>query len=256
MNSSKATPFECLDWWSQGMEKDAIRKYSDPCVARWPTHGSTIVPVTQQCTGNYSIEFRESTDESKGIANFRIEGNWDAVSICVGGQQLDKIYSLMNNTNSFDLLDGGKCMPFLKKHPISLTIVSSGKYKVSYDIVELADPAPEYEYVFTAHQYCGPETDCEQVKLQFNHVVTKLCVKPDRSVGSVELFMHDEKVCDLVKVDGAIWLYEFPKELCINMSRLDMLNIRFDVSVNCDTWVESKQLLRVMSGMAGAAFSK
>lgn len=255
MSLPKISPLECLDWWSQGMEKDAICKYSNPHVAKQPTWGQTIVPVTQECAGNYSIQFECSTDESKGIANFRIDGIWDTALICVGGQQLDKIYSLMIGTNSFDLLTGDKCIPFLKNHPICLSIVSSGKYKISYDIVTLADPAPKYEYVFTTHQYWH-EKECTSVKLRFNHVITKLYVKLDKLVKSVGLFMHDEKVSDFIQLDDTTWLYEFPAQWCINLSRLDMLSVRFDTPANCDAWVESKQLLQIMSGMAGTAFSK
>ena len=73
----------------------------------------------------------------------KIYGNWEAVRLMVGAQQFDKL-SKDIYVNTFQMLNDGCCLPYLKYHNIEF-FIEGGDYQLEYDIVSV-------DFKFEIHQ--------------------------------------------------------------------------------------------------------
>lgn len=212
-----------------------------------------------------------------GISNIRIHGDWISAKLEVGGQWFEKIYPFMD-LNGFWYTDGGRAFPRLDYHSIRVIVEAGpGGATMTWDNVEInrpiLDKGGDTLYAL-GHQYMGDETLAagqSKIRLNYNHPVFALYVKTDKPVKGFRLQLNGDWadvpfVWEDANQRWAATFQEIPTDgvptssaRTVNFSRVDsaILHVDHDCeSVRVDSWATTAQVTRLLSGMAGLAFSK
>jgi hypothetical protein len=159
--------------------------------------------------------------DRNGIANVRIDGEWDTLELVIGYQRMDKIYS-MSGTHTFDIFENGACVPFLKFHRIEFLYTGGGPCVLSYDIVSLRTPE-KFEIVYKSQQYTGRvETNMtiQSFPLSFNHPIEKLTAHCEYPVNDLTFYYdRDSPGLPFIQKTKSRWELDFDKS--VNFSKLD-----------------------------------
>jgi len=133
----------------------------------------------------HKIEF---PGDGTGVANMKIYGNWEVVRLMVGGQQFDKL-SKDIHVNTFEMLNQGCCLPYLKYHSIDFSI-EGDDYELEYDIVSVDfNFEIEQKYFVKQLQYSGPEKKIDKINISFNHPVEKIIIYTEKPVSNVQFLI-------------------------------------------------------------------
>lgn len=209
-----------------------------------------------------------------GVANLRLSGDWISAELLIGGQRFDKIWKHLGH-DGFWYTQGDRTFPGMEHHHIALVVEGSGAV-ITYDEVEVENFSLEKpkEIYALGHQYTGEEIlkrGQSMVRLNYNHPVFALYVKTSKPVSGLTVQLDEYTVdapfsWNAAKAQWELVFQEIPADgvpnssaLTINFSRPDRMVLHVqhnhdEVSVN--THVVTSQLTRIMTGMAGLAFSK
>ena len=206
------------------------------------------LPYYDELIETKSIELNSSyifpnsdTDASlanKGIANIRVEGDYEYVSLDIGGQSIDRLYKVFHDNQMVNFKREKCCIPFLRDHNIEI-ICKNGTATITYDLVSISNGDKKYDYVYYSHSYCGPEvisTRTRSISLCFNNMVKKLIVTCENPIASISLIPYpddetdetdetdapDAPVLDLdfTKINENLWELDFGNTH-VNFSRID-----------------------------------
>lgn len=210
-----------------------------------------------------------------GVANIRLIGdNWQNVELQVGGLRFDRLVSPRHG-QSFDITDGGKCLPMVEYHDIAFEAkqIGAGDVVVEYDIVEVpeeirdvvkSDAKPENGLclVYRAIQCTGEESfhaPLTAIKLNYNHPVEKIIL--DVISGTVDEAILDiqdfSKTLPLQKVSDTQFVIDFGEQT-INFSRVDSPRLRIVTTEDCivEARAITLHVARSLMGMYGLMFTK
>lgn len=249
-------------------------------VGKYPCVGEVQYSHKETIPGNRKVTVTLCRNgASTGIANLHITGDWKYAEFEVGGQRFDKIYPMMD-VDGFWYVQGDRTFPHLMYHDLKIILEAGpGGASVSWDGVTVNRLSSENDYPLAelyamGHQYTGSETlvrGKSKMRLNFNHPVFSLYVKTSKPVSRLRLQLNEymlevpfvwnskygrwEAVFQEIPDDGV------PRSSAktINFSRVDapVLHVEHECdTVEVDVWANTSQLTRIMSGMAGLAFSK
>lgn len=201
------------------------------------------------------------------IANIRLVGdNWSCAFLMIGGQYFDRLNSVSHGS-SFWITDGGRCLPFVSNHSVS---IQADKYNeddisIEYDLVEPIWDHHDICFSFEANQTSGHETigaGVSKVRLSYNHPVKKLIVDVLKgNVDAIEFGIDkfDHMTIPFEKVSASQFVLDYG-ENTINFSRLHVPWIKVTAKEESvlDPRAISLHIVRVLpeAGMYGLAFSK
>ena len=189
---------------------------------------------------------------NRGIANVRIDGEWDTLEVDIGNKQIDKIHRL-SGTHVFDIFENGSCIPFLKFHRIQFMYTGSASCMLSYDIVSL-DAPEKFEFAYKSQQYTGKvdtSMPIQSVPLSFNNLIEKLTIHCEYPVTAITFFYREHgPSLPVIQKTKSIWVLDFSIQ-SVNFSQLDypFLCIQTPTTNTIRVFATGIQLVQSMHGL-------
>lgn len=196
-----------------------------------------------------------------GLSNVRLVGDWKYAIIEVGSQIFDHVHKVFGK-NTFELFDGGLCLPFVEYHDIVLKVYGTD-FTMYYDIVSIENTKDEY---LIMRQFMdNPYGD--KLVLKKNQVEIGLLGCIETIKVTTEKPVEDVKVCfqkyqlPLTRVDDLNWKLTFSDRL-LNVNNI-INGLKCDFIISCNNKHKNNKMyttsiihevLRLRSGMAGLAF--
>jgi hypothetical protein len=189
---------------------------------------------------------------NRGIANVRIDGDWDTLEVDIGNWQFDKIHRV-SGTTVFDIFENGSCVPFLKFHRIQFMCKGYKHCILSYDIVSLNTPE-KCEFVYKSQQFTGKmdtNMTIQSIPLSFNHPIENLIVHCEYPVSDINFFYsrHGPSLPFTQKSDS-LWELDFGRKV-VNFSQIDSPSLEVSTpTINAiRVFATGFQIAQIMYGM-------
>jgi hypothetical protein len=211
--------------------------------------------------------------EPRGVTNFSISPSsaLETLEFQVGGQRFEKhnLFRELNSDVKIHLLNDNYIFPILEYHDVNIIfeVNCDVSIRLSYDIVELVnfDKSKPYELMTIQEQFTGDEkfndTLVNKISLNYNHPILRLYAFLPDDVEDARLFLNrlDHNLV-LTRKDNYYFI-DFGEETSINFSRIDSIKLQVTTKTphpefKARVYAINKHLIRIMSGMAGLAFSK
>ncbi len=240
-----------------GAQDEAQQKHN----GRRLLYNSVIETKQIKLWGNVTYNVRLPNNTS-GISNVKIEGDWETIELEVGGQKFDKLYKIAGE-NTFDIFNHSSCLPLLEYHSIKFQITGGNNYTLQYDIVNVDSDGGfiANEIFLKQQQYTGAEDLAignNNIKLYFHHPVEKITVFTDYKVENLELFIDSKYKLPLTQIDDLKWELNFG-DTPLNFSRMKHVRLLCNNTYennHINTFATCHHIVRICGGMAGLRFSK
>jgi hypothetical protein len=239
------------------------------------------ITLTRDVSKRVLYEMPTSDVPNIGYANFKLISpsyNLDSIQFEVGGQRIDTpaLYKFLNHEPKLYLMSENRCVPNLEWHHISILFDTKNIEDVvfSYDIVEVSNPSKFYEYFCKVDQYTGEEQltalkssvvlENGSIKLKcdlnYNHLINRIYAFLPEDTTDVRLILDGQDYNLVFTKEQDYYMFDFGKTP-LNFSRIDHACVSFvckNVTTDsvCNIVAVSTNIMRIMSGMMGSAFSK
>jgi hypothetical protein len=226
---------------------------------------------------------KDETFKNEAYTNFKISPV-DAVielQLEVGGQRHESLnlFRFLKTEPQFYQMSEGRYVPALAEHENIIKIITDknsihtkssgyeGPITISYDVLTIESTEEMKQTMIQQEQWGGvwnvPGAGKKYLgQISFNQPVVKIYAFIDAdNVSSVKILMNGADKTHIVPLEktGSYFFIEFGNNTSVNFSRVREALIEVEAegdikSVNVFGTV--KQLIRILQGMAGAAFSK
>lgn len=240
------------------------------------------ITLTRSASKRVLYEMPTSDVPNIGYANFKLISpsyNLDSIQLEVGGQCIDRpaLYKFLNNEPKLYLMSENRCVPNLEWHHISIIFDTKNIEEdvvFSYDIVELSNVSKTYDYIHKMDQYTGEEQltalkssvvlENGSIKLKcnlnYNHLINRIYAFLPEDTTDVRLILDGQDYNLVFTKEQDYYMFDFGKSP-LNFSRIDYASLTFvckNITNNseCNVVAVSTNIMRILSGMMGSAFSK
>lgn len=221
----------------------------------------------------YNCKSFNSDDVRKGVTNFKISPSSaiDSLEFIVGGQLFEKhqLFRELNTDPKIFMISGNNVFPILQFHKLTINFETNcdTPITVSYDIVELVDYDGKKcsDWMTMQEQFTGTEelkdSLVNKIRIHFNHPIIRLYAFLPDDVEDARVLLNSQDHNLLLTPKDNYYTIEFGEETSINFSRIDSVEIQVTTKTphphfKSRVYGINKCIIRVMSEMAGSAFSK
>lgn len=243
---------------------------------------TNTITLTRSASKRAVYKMPKSDVPNIGYANFKLispSSNLDSIQFEVGGQSIDRpvLYKFLNHEPTLYLMSENRCVPNLESHTISILFDAKNIEEdivFSYDIVELSNVSKTYDYIHKMDQYTGEEQlvalkssvilENGSIKLKcnlnYNHLINRIYAFLPEDTTDVRLILDGQDYNLVFTKEKNYYIFDFGKSP-LNFSRIDYAYLSFvckNITTDsvCNVIAVSTNIMRIMSGMMGSAFTK
>ena len=192
------------------------------------------------------INVLENPGPNFGIANVRIEGEYNNIKFWINRQQYDESFPC-DGLNTFYIFENGNCFPF-GDNEFSFYYKGPPNCVISYDVVSIEIPVEPLDFLIKINQYHFEDSIKEGIKivrLAFHHPSEKIIVKSDKPLNDIK-FLYCKEPCphilSFTKINDNEWILDFGNNT-LNFTKMEHDHLLINSPTNNSIQIINKSLM-------------